>query len=257
MLNAVKSWGYQLQDIKPAKIAASPYDLVVIDYANDERPFTAAEVAAMQRKPDGGQRLIVAYLSIGEAETYRSYWNKDWKKQPPSWLGKENREWRGNYAVRFWDPQWQQIIFGYADRIVAAGFDGLYLDKVDEFELLGHKDEMVAFVAAISARVKAARSGFFVISQNGQELLESARFRAAIDGFAREDLFYGEDDDCKRNEPDSIQESLALLRSVRAEGKPVFVVEYPRAGKQTEEARREVAAQGFVGLTARRDLDRL
>ena len=29
----VKSWGYQLQKIKPKKIAASPYDLVVIDYA--------------------------------------------------------------------------------------------------------------------------------------------------------------------------------------------------------------------------------
>jgi cysteinyl-tRNA synthetase len=257
MINAVKTWGYQLQNIKPAKIAASPYDLVVIDYANDDRPFMAAEVAAMQRKGDGARRLVVAYLSIGEAETYRPYWNKAWKREPPSWLGKENREWRGNYAVRFWDPLWQAIILGYADRIVAAGFDGLYLDKVDEFEDMGHKDEMVEFVARISARVKAARKEFFVISQNGQELLENARFRSAIDGFAREDLFFGEDDDGKRNQPDSIRESIALLKRVCAEGKPVFVVEYPRGGKQAEEARQKIAEQGFVGLTAGRELDRL
>jgi len=257
MINAVKNWGYQLQNIKPAKIAASAYDMVVIDYANDDRPFTAAEVAAMQRKPDGGRRLVVAYLSIGEAETYRSYWDKAWKKAPPSWLGKENREWRGNYAVRFWDPLWQEIILGYADRIVAAGFDGLYLDKVDEFEEMGHRDEMVEFVARISARVKAARKDFFVISQNGQELIENARFCSAIDGFAREDLFYGEDDDGKRNQPDSTKESVALLKRLRAQGKPVFVVEYPRGGKQAEQARSEIAQHGFIGLTAGRELDRL
>ena len=55
----------------------------------------------------------------------------------------------------FWDPEWQAIIFDYVDRIVAAGFDGVYLDKVDEFEDMGHPDEMVEFVARIAARVKA------------------------------------------------------------------------------------------------------
>ena len=34
-INHVKRWGYQLQEIKPAAIARTPYDLVVIDYASD------------------------------------------------------------------------------------------------------------------------------------------------------------------------------------------------------------------------------
>jgi uncharacterized protein (TIGR01370 family) len=66
MSHSVKKWGYQLQNIKPAQIAASPYDLVVIDYANDDRPFTAAEVAVMRRRPDSSSRLVLAYLSAGE-----------------------------------------------------------------------------------------------------------------------------------------------------------------------------------------------
>jgi len=32
-----------------------------------------------------------------------------------------------------------QIIFAYVDRLLAAGFDGVYLDKVDEFETMGHR----------------------------------------------------------------------------------------------------------------------
>ena len=109
-LKDVKTWGYQLQNIKPKKIAASAYDLVVIDYASDDGPFTNAQVDEMKRKPDGSRRLVISYMSIGEAETYRPYWNKAWKKEPPPWLGKENREWRGNYGVKFWEPGWQSVI---------------------------------------------------------------------------------------------------------------------------------------------------
>ena len=46
----------------------------------------------------------------------------------------------GNYTLRrrYWHPDWKKIIYGnsdaYLDRIVAAGFDGVYLDKIDVFE---------------------------------------------------------------------------------------------------------------------------
>jgi cysteinyl-tRNA synthetase len=256
-LKDVKTWGYQLQNIRPKKIAASPYDLVVIDYASDDGPFTPAQVAEMKKKPDGSRRLVIAYMSIGEAETYRPYWNKAWKKEPPPWLGKENREWRGNYGVKFWEPGWQAVIFDYADKIVAAGFDGVYLDKVDEFEDLGHPDEMVEFVGRIAARVKAKNPSFLVISQNGDGLLPKKKFRDVIDAFAREDLFFGEDDDGKPNQPGSIKESIVQLQTFAGENKPVFVVEYPRNKKQATQARTDIAALGFIGHTACRDLEKL
>jgi cysteinyl-tRNA synthetase, unknown class len=254
-IKSVKRWGYQLQDIDPAEIARTPYDLVVIDYAHDDGPFSKAQVDQMKRKPDGSPRLVISYMSIGEAENYRPYWDKAWKSAPPPWLGKENRDWRGNYGVRFWDPQWQSIIFGYADNIVAAGFDGVYLDKVDEFEDMGHPDDMVEFVGRIAARVKAKQPGFLVISQNGDGLLPQKKFRDAIDAFAREDLFLGEDDDGKPNKPASIKESIARLNLFAAEQKPVLVVEYPSKEEQAEQVRRDISALGFVAHTTSRDLD--
>jgi cysteinyl-tRNA synthetase, unknown class len=249
----VRNWRYQLQNINPAEIASSSHDLVVIDYSGEDGPFSPAQVERMKQKPDGSRRLVLSYMSIGEAETYRWYWSQ----RSSSWLGPENKKWRGNYGVKFWDPAWQEIIFAYTDRILAAGFDGVYLDKVDEFEEMGHRDDMVEFVSRIATRAKSQRPGFLVVSQNGDDLLPNVKFRAAIDGFAREDLFYGEDSDGKRNSASSIRESVKRLKMFSAEGKPVFVVEYPRNDSQAHTARREIAEQGFIGLMARRALNTL
>ncbi|MET0631434.1 MAG: MJ1477/TM1410 family putative glycoside hydrolase [Xanthobacteraceae bacterium] len=247
----VKSWHYQLQSIDPSAIAKSSADMVVIDYSGEDGPFTRAQVELMRRKPDGSRRLVLAYMSIGEAENYRWYW----ARRSPAWLGPENPQWRGNYGVRFWHPDWQAIIFEYTDKILAAGFDGVYLDKVDEFDELGHHAEMVEFVGRIAGRGKSQRPDFLIVSQNGDALIADPKFRRAIDAFAREDLLYGETVDGERNDADSIRDNIQQLKSLTAEGKPVFVVEYPRDDDQAQTARREIAEQNFIGLVARRALD--
>ena len=251
-LPAVKSWHYQLQGVDPGAIAHSSADMAVIDHSGEHGPFTKADVRRMQRKPDGSRRLVLAYMSIGEAESYRWYW----PRRSSAWLGDENPQWPGNYGVRFWHPDWQAIVLEYTDKIVAAGFDGVYLDKVDEFEEMGHRDEMVTLVDRISQRAKAQQPRFLVVSQNGDALIPDPRFRRAIDGFAREDLLYGEETDGERNSADSIDESIRRLQMLAAEDKPVFVVEYPRDEEQAQTARREIAEQHFIGLMARRELDR-
>ncbi len=120
-------------------VANTNYDVFITDlFFTDGTPFTAAEVERLKQKANGGKRLVICYMSIGEAEDYRHYWQSDWKRHKPAWLARENPEWRGNYKVRYWDPAWQEIICGsgdsYLNRILAAGFDGVYLDIIDAFE---------------------------------------------------------------------------------------------------------------------------
>jgi cysteinyl-tRNA synthetase, unknown class len=120
-------------------VTATNYDLVLMDlFWTDDSPFSAAEVQQLRAKANGGQRLLVSYMSIGEAEDYRYYWDKDWKLGNPDWLGKENSNWKGNYKVHFWESGWQDIIYGngssYLQKILDAGFDGAYLDIIDAFE---------------------------------------------------------------------------------------------------------------------------
>lgn len=115
------------------------YDLVVMDlFFRENDPFTLAEITSLKMKQNGGKRMIFSYMSIGEAENYRYYWQKEWLTYPPVWLDKENPNWPGNYKVKYWIAQWQRIIFGisgsYLHRILEAGFDGVYLDIIDAFE---------------------------------------------------------------------------------------------------------------------------
>ena len=114
------------------------YDVVIIDSFYDGIALTAKEVASLMIKANGGARLVIAYMSIGEAEDYRYYWQNEWKNRPSSWLAEENPDWPGNYKVRYWDPAWQRIIYGndnsYLRKILDAGFDGVYLDIIDAFE---------------------------------------------------------------------------------------------------------------------------
>jgi cysteinyl-tRNA synthetase len=109
------------------------YDLLIIDLFYQGEAFTPEEVRSLQVKKNGARRLVVSYLSIGEAEEYRYYWRPEWKRKPPAWLDKENPNWPGNYKVKYWYSEWQDIILDYTRRIVEAGFDGAYLGIIDAF----------------------------------------------------------------------------------------------------------------------------
>ena len=253
-LAAAKSWGYQLQRIKPEVLGAIPYDLFVIDYSRDgtdARAIGAAEIASLKVKPDGGRRVVLAYLSIGEAETYRYYWQPDWETPAlaPPWLASPNKTWRTNYPVRYWHEDWQAIVFGgensYLARIVNAGFDGVYLDRIDvhlEFEKENPqaREQMIAFVKALAEQARKLKPGFLVVPQNGEELLEDESYRATIDAIAKEDLLFGDGRAKRPNKPARIAENLAHLKPARDDRKPVFVVEYIDKPEDVASARRRI-----------------
>lgn len=120
-------------------IRKTNYDLVIIDlFFNDKSVFNKLEVEQLKNKANGGKRKVVCYLSIGEAEIYRYYWNTDWIKNKPEWLDTENPYWKGNYKVKYWMKDWQKIIYGteqsYLSKILNSKFDGVYLDIIDAFQ---------------------------------------------------------------------------------------------------------------------------
>lgn len=120
-------------------VTATNYDLLIMDlFYNDGVKFTSTEINELKNKANGGKRLVICYMSIGEAENYRYYWQKLWSNNKPSWLDEENPDWAGNYKVKYWDKNWQDIIYGnnnsYLKLILDSNFDGVYLDIIDAFE---------------------------------------------------------------------------------------------------------------------------
>jgi cysteinyl-tRNA synthetase, unknown class len=261
-----KTWGYQLRNLEPGPrkiIADSPYDLVVTDYAHgedrNEIPLTKAEVAEMQKKPDGSKRLIISYLSIGETENYRYYWKKEWDKQRPSWMGKENKEWKANYLAKYWEPEWQKIVYDYVDRVLDAGFDGFYFDRVDAYYYFGDNAEvrgkMVKFIGELAAYARKKKPDAAIMVQNAEELLESKTYVEAIDGIAKESLLYGIKGLDRPNPADDVREGIGFLSEAKRQGKAIFVVEYLQDKEHIIDADKRInKALGFALYVGTRGL---
>ena len=268
-LDRVRAWGCQFQNTDVEQLADTMLDLVVVDHALGEPDLVIAsqrDVSRLKLKPDGGKRLVLAYLSVGEAEDYRPYWKRAWKKEPPPWLGPTNPAWPGAYTVRFWDPDWKDIVYRSPDsilrRIVAAGFDGAFLDRVD-----GYLDweqrrpaapfEMIDLVTELADVARAENSDFLIISQNSEPLLQQHLFRRAIDGVSKECLLYGLASHEAKNSKADVAWSLKGLNAARRDGIPVFAIEYLDDPRKIQSAREELVRLGFVPFFGNRALDRL
>ncbi len=266
-LNDVRNWGYQLQDFEFDQALASPFDLLVIDPTidgNDDSALSAQQISALQQKTDGSRRIVLAYLSIGEAESYRGYWHSSWSKakSKPDWLLGENPDWDENFSVKFWHQDWQNIIFGSPgsciDKIIAQGFDGVYLDKCDVYEDLQRRykkiaksrpdlpRDMIAFMGALTEHARAVKPGFQIVMQNGEELLEHQNLRAILNGVAKEELVFGQEGLEARNDKDEFEYSRHLLELARGDGLPIFVVEYLRSKSKITQAAKLMSELGFV-----------
>lgn len=278
VVEAGPSFAYILQAEKFAKskeafirkINESGRQLVVIDYSFDgskEGMWRPSEIAAM-KKSDGNRR-IVAYLSIGEAEDYRPYWKKEWEGDGrPGFLVEENKEWKGNFRVRYWRRDWQAIVFSYLETIVNQGFDGVYLDIVDGYEFFEkgkdncinpetkrtYRQDMKLFVTEIVQFAKQRSARFIVIQQNAQTLFEDSDYMARLDGIGAEDVFTNGKRQQKERE---IIKTIGYLKKAQAKGLIVVLVDYPKDSELQQFVRKNAMKNGLDVLITNRGLTKL
>lgn len=121
-----------------AELNFTNYDLIVLDLFFEDKAFTKEEIRQLKQKKNGGSRLVIAYMSIGEAEDYRFYWKDSWGLKYPEWIVEENPDWEGNFKVKYWNEDWKKIIYAgknaYLSQILDSDFDGVYLDIIDGFQ---------------------------------------------------------------------------------------------------------------------------
>ncbi|MCB1505737.1 MAG: endo alpha-1,4 polygalactosaminidase [Hyphomicrobiaceae bacterium] len=242
-----KSWTYQLQG-DTSRVKRSNADVAVID------PDHAGSAAKYKTKRNGEEREVLAYISVGEVEEGRRYMNKGGRKYSTG----RTQGWKGNYAAKYWEPGWKEIVKRRVKEALDKGYDGVYLDRVDTYESSGSRkrarQEMIELVEEVSRTAKSSKGDAAVIVQNAEELLTSERYVNAIDGVAKEDLYRGINHDGRRNSEGDIAESERYLKRAKAKGKSVMVVEYAD-GEAGEEAKSRARSKGFVPTTARRELD--
>lgn len=239
-----KSWSYQLQgDIRSTQKSNADVAVVDPDHTGDPRK--------LKTKANGGKRDVLAYISIGEVEEGRAYMKSRGKK---NWNTGKTQGWQGNYAAKYWDEDWKGIVKQRVGNAIKAGYDGVYLDRVDTYENVkapkGSRAEMIAFVKEVAAEARSKRGNAAVVVQNAEELLTDKGYVNAIDGVAKESLYYGVKGKGRRNDAEDIDASRKLLRNAKKEGKAVYVVEYLKGdGESAARAKAEANRDGFVGNT--------
>jgi cysteinyl-tRNA synthetase len=254
-----QTWLYQLQNFVPEQAADSGYSLAVIDPTEDgtdETSYSKERIEAL--KATGVSPL--AYLSIGEASYFRTYWQDEWgqfrdgalriEKEAPAWMGTvANPNWPESVKVRYWDEAWwNNIIRPRLDAIIEAGFDGLYMDIVDAYYYWGQAESygegleekregdpideedsairMIAFVQRIAEYARGKNESFQIFPQNGEGIIkydEDDQYMSAIDGIGIEDLWFNE---TKRQKQDEIDYRLGYIRQIVDAGKRVLSVDY-------------------------------
>ena len=151
----------------------------------------------------------------------------------------------------------------YIDRIMAAGFDGIYLDIVDAYEYFQESEgraqaaqEMIDFVTAIAnyTRVTKGNPGFFVFPQNAEGLAEYPNYVQVIDGIGKEDVFYVLDE---RQPPDEAKYSVGLLNVIRDSGGIVLSVDYVSTPQNIADYYGRARAEGYVPYATVLNLDRM
>ncbi|NOR62686.1 MAG: hypothetical protein GQ535_09370 [Rhodobacteraceae bacterium] len=205
----MQSWyyhlGFSLEGRRLRQISDSGYQMVVIEPIYTEAENTdypiEATLARLHQKP----RIVLAYIDIGQAEEWRTYWQPNWRIGAPAWIVANDPDgWEGNYPVAYWHPEWKQIWLGQNGLIAdlaRRGFDGVYLDWVEAYSdesviSAARRDgknprrEMIRFVAQIGQAGRAVSPGFIVVAQNAAELVADRGYARSIDGLAQEQVWF-------------------------------------------------------------------
>ena len=257
-------------------LTASSYDAILIDEigtSSSAFASTQSTIVARLHASAGttfSHKAVYGYVDIGEAESFRAYWQPGWQPGSPSFIlsGTDPNGFSGDYPVNFGSPAWQAIVYGsqasLIDRAIADGFDGVYLDWVTGYNFApvrsldpNPQSTMTTFVAAISAYAKARRPGFAIIAQNAPELAADPRYARAVDAVLQEDLFYANSATQAGDIPQTPAVTTKLLSefvAFQAAGKPVFSIDYATTSNNAADAYRRAKAAGVIEYVGERAL---
>ena len=211
----------------PGLDEALKYRIVIVD--PDEAPQWLVDNLT------GSGRIVLAYVNIGYAESWRSYWNNS----SIAGIVHDETEYEGEYFVEYWSEEWHSLMRGLAEEYLSRGYSGIYMDNVDAYEYIESMEppwaagvdprgEMLALVSELAELVHSL--GGLAYANIGGALLDlgGGPLVGVVDGYLREEHFLSLEDAChSRPRPPMtvLMEGLVML-SDRLHGMDVIVVEF-------------------------------
>lgn len=246
-LAGIKSWLCFYNDELPA--GTKSYDLYVFDstYYPKLAPFKAAG------KP------VVGYISLGEVEKRNTYFAQIKAKDL---LVDENENWPDSFRVRIGDRKWRKFVVDkLIPKIIAKGFDGIFMDTVDTADYLENVKKMKGQVKGAIDLLKEIRRKYpklIMVLNNGLFLTDEVGKQ--IDALVVEDIYTLYDFKTKKYNLATqkwTEERLVPVKKFQEEfKKPILPLDYLKRSdrKAIRKVRDEALAQGFVPYISDIDL---
>ncbi len=141
---------------KPAQIKG--YKYVVLE----SKHYTPSNIKTLKSQ----NQKVFAYISLGEINENSSHFS-DFKKHT---IGK-NEIWNSHY-LNLNSTKANALIIEMVDEIFGAGYDGVFLDNIDNFTIFGPQKEQKEKVIALIKMIKEKYPKKMFIQNAGLELAE-------------------------------------------------------------------------------------
>lgn len=176
--------------------------------------------------------ILIGYVSLGEVGDYRWYWPSISEKP---WILGKNPNWNSR-MIDVRASEWHDwLIDKIIPRVLEEGFDGLFLDTIDNAEYLEKYHPGKKYPGAQKAMIhliKSIRRHFpeiFIVANRGFAILDG--IGAVIDGVVAESIFTNinftpDDSFGARSEQDYMPVIEQLLRAKRKYNLTVFTLDY-------------------------------
>lgn len=196
---------------------------------------------------------VLAYISLGEVNSQAKYYNL----LKNNTLEK-NENW-DSYYLDLKSPETSQTLFTIIDQILADGYDGLFLDNIDNFCSFGfqkdQKEEVLQFMTDLNAKYP----NHVFIQNAGLELLEktSGLVDALVIESVASDFTFDDNIYKLRNQSDYDKYIRKLLQIRRKYKLPVILVEYADTQSLHDEIVKRIDRTGFMYFIGSIDLQGL
>jgi cysteinyl-tRNA synthetase len=205
-------------------------------------------------------KIVLAYLSLGQAEVSRDYWQPEWMVGQPDFLMTMDPRYNQGFIVKFWTPEWQDILLNYTNTHIAPfGYTGILMDYMGEYknfvdERPSAAQDMVDFGVKVANlfRSRNPQEHAIVVTQDSAELYRFPEYRDMIDGVSVEEAYYNH----RYHEDKSIsfgsqpaqhtKHQLAMVDRISKDKKVVFLIEYVDKNRFICDFYKKCAISGYI-----------
>lgn len=218
------------------------YDYVILESKN----YNISDIKKV-KKLNG---KVLAYISLGEVNSQSNHFNK----LKNITLGK-NETW-DSYYLDLKSDSTNQVLFSEIDRMLLDGYDGLFLDNIDNFTAFGFQKNQKSEIVSFLEKLKKKYPEHFILQNAGIELINDTH--EFVDGIVVEsvatDYTFSDNKYKLRNEKD-YDIYIKRLNQLRRKYKfPIILVEYADSEVLYKEIQKRIAKTNFLYFIGTIDL---